>query len=111
MRVVIARDTGLSGEEFADLVFRWGTRGKYERRESLHMPSLEYFRADFFGFSAHVCYVDMTDAACTDYYFFVWGPGGNSEAIEDVMMSKALDFLRKGGYRADWDTLGGESVQ
>ena len=111
MRVVIARDTGLSGEEFAHLVFRWGNGGKYECRESRHMPSLEYFRADFFGFSAHVCYVDMADTACTDYYVFVWGPDGESEAVEDVMMAKVLGFLRGSGYRADWDTLGGESVQ
>jgi hypothetical protein len=111
MRVLVAKNTGLTGEEFAELVFRWGTRGKYERRESLHMPSPEYFRADFFGFSAHVCYVDMTDAACTDYYFFVWGPSGSDEAVEDLIMAKVRNFLRDKGHRADWDNLDGESVQ
>ncbi len=107
MKVLIVRNTGLTGHEFARLVFRWGTRGQYECRESLHMPSNEYFLAQFFGFSAHVCYVDEGNPDCTDYYFFVWGPDGQSEPIEDTFMHRAQAFLSGEGHRVEWGDLGG----
>ncbi len=107
MKVLIVRSTGLTGDEFARLVFRWGTRGHYERRESLHMPSNEYFFAQFFGFSARVCYVEEGNPDCTDYYFFVWGPDGQSESIEDMFMQRVQAFLTEEGHRVEWGDLGG----